>query len=292
MPAERRPQLGVKGSQWDVDWSTLLAAWELADATPTIDSAWLFDHFTGIWERKASDHGAHEALTVAAALAARTRRIRMGHLVLGSTYRHPALVARMATTIDHVAGPGRFVLGLGAGWLESEHRMYGWQMPSLPERLDRLEASVQLIRSLWTRPEGATGRFGPFALDDAKAEPGPVTEGGPPIWIGTMGLRRGLAIVARLADGWNANGPWPAFVEAREALLRHCEVAERDVAEIEISAQIWTVDRSARDVIAESSRLLGAGVGHLVFVVLASDGPAAVERLVTDVIAPLRSEFG
>jgi len=292
MPAARRPRLGFKPSQWDVPWPTLLATWELADATPSLDTGWLFDHFTGIWEREASPHGAHEALTTAAALAARTRRLGLGHLVLGNTYRHPALVARMASTIDHIAGPGRFVLGLGAGWLESEHRMYGWRMPPLAERLNDLESAVEVIRALWASPAGVSGTYGPYELDEARAEPGPATEGGPPIWIGTMGIRRGLAIVARLADGWNVNGPWEDYVERRAALMAHCERIGRDPAEIEISAQVWCHGRPPAEVIGESRRLLTGGVTHLVFVILASEGPGGLERLVRDVIGPLRDEFG
>jgi alkanesulfonate monooxygenase SsuD/methylene tetrahydromethanopterin reductase-like flavin-dependent oxidoreductase (luciferase family) len=270
-----------------VDWPTLLATWELADSMPELDSAWLFDHFIAVKDRVAAPEGAHEALATAAALAACTRRLRFGHLVLGNTYRHPALVARMVTTIDHVAGSGRFVLGLGAGWLESEHRMFGWPYPSLGERVGLLEASVRVIKEMWRHPAGATITAGPYALERARTDPPPVTPGGPPVWLGVQGPR-GLGIVARHADGWNASGTVEQYVERRDELLRVCEAAGRDPAEIEISAQVICFGRPAEAILAIAEALVRNGVGHIVFVILASDGPGGLRRLRNEVLVPLR----
>jgi len=287
-----RLQIGFKASQWDVDWSTLLETWELGDTLPEFESAWLYDHFGAVRNRAPSSEGAHEAMTLAAALAARTRRLRFGHIVLGNTHRHPALVAQMATTIDHVAGPGRFVLGLGTGWLESDHTQFGWPLPSPPERTSMLESAVRVIKAMWAEPGGATLAADPYVLRDARTEPPPLTSGGPPIWLGTMGSRRGLRIVAEHADGWNANGTPAEFRERRDALLRHCEEVGRDPAEIEISVQLMTIGRPPAEVVAVADELIDSGAQHLIFVILASDGPDGLRRLAREIVSPLRDRHG
>jgi alkanesulfonate monooxygenase SsuD/methylene tetrahydromethanopterin reductase-like flavin-dependent oxidoreductase (luciferase family) len=286
------PLIGFKASQWDVEWPALLETWELADSLPEFDSAWLFDHFSAVRNRAVSTEGAHEAWTVAAALAARTHRLRFGHLVIGNTHRHPALVARMATTVDHVAGPGRFVLGLGTGWLEADHVQFGWPLPSPAERTSMLDSAVRVIKAMWAEPQGATLVAGPYELREALTQPPPLSTSGPPIWLGTMGIRRGLRIVAEHADGWNANGTVAEFLERRDALLRHCEAVDRDPEEIEISAQLICIDRSPSEVLAAADQLIASGARHLIFVILASDGPEGLRRLARDVVAPLRDRHG
>lgn len=285
-------KLGFKTSQWGVDWPTLLATWELADSLPSLDSGWLFDHFSGIVDRQPTADGAHEGWTVASALAARTRRLRFGHLVLANTHRHPALLARMACTVDHVAGPDRFILGLGAGWLETEHDRFGWSLPPLAERMTMLETSVRIMKGMWSSPAGFSLVVGPYEVRDARCEPPPVTRGGPPIWLGTQGLRRGLRIVAEHADGWNANGEFAAYLEKREALLRHCEDVGRDPAEIEISAQVMQEGRTPRELVDEANRLIAHGVRHVIFLIRASGGPKLLQALADEVIDPLRDAHG
>ena len=145
-------KIGFKTSQTNVDWPTLAATWELADERPILDSGWLFDHFVALGE---GGGGSHEAFTMLAALAARTTRLQLGHLVLSNTYRHPALTAKSAATVDHIA-PGRFVLGLGAGWHEGEHggrpaaarraRLSGFRLPdALSVRLRATRPRTPLI---------------------------------------------------------------------------------------------------------------------------------------------------
>jgi alkanesulfonate monooxygenase SsuD/methylene tetrahydromethanopterin reductase-like flavin-dependent oxidoreductase (luciferase family) len=287
----RRIQLGFKASQWDVDWSRLLATWELADSLPELDSGWLFDHFTGIRNRAATSDGSLEAMTTAAGLAAHTRRLRIGHLVLGNTHRHPALVAAEAVAIDHIAGSGRFVLGLGTGWLEEDHRRFGWPLPPMGERMTMLESAVEIIKGMWREPDGVTLREGPYDVREAKTNPAPVTPGGPPIWLGTQGPR-GLGIVARLADGWNANLPIADFAARRDALHRQCERMGRDPDEIEISAQVMCIDRRPAEILEHADALLAGGAHHLVFVILASEGPRGLHALVRDVVALLRDRLG
>ncbi|HET9877989.1 MAG TPA: LLM class flavin-dependent oxidoreductase [Candidatus Limnocylindria bacterium] len=280
-------RIGFKTSQQNVDWPTLLATWELADETPALDSGWVFDHFVSL-----DDGGpCHEGWTVASALAARTRRLQLGHLVMSNTYRHPAVLAKMAATLDHVAG-GRFVLGLGAGWHEEEHAMYGIPLPPIGERITMLDAAMRVIRGLWNAPSGATVDAPPYRLTDATCDPPPRTPGGPPIWLGTQGLKRGLRIVAELADGWNHTGAYETFAAKRDALLGHCERVGRDPAEIEISAQVRLRDGGHAAALADALRYAAAGAGHVVVIMPASDGPDGLRRLVHEVVEPLREHAG
>jgi alkanesulfonate monooxygenase SsuD/methylene tetrahydromethanopterin reductase-like flavin-dependent oxidoreductase (luciferase family) len=290
MPA-RSLQLGFKASQWGVTWPVLLATWELADANPEIDSGWLFDHFSGVRNRSATDDGALEAMATAAALAARTRRLRLGHIVLGNTHRHPALVAASAAVIDHVAGAGRFVLGLGTGWLEDDHHRFGWPLPPMGERMAMLEASVRIIKGMWQEPDGITLRSGPYDVRGARTNPRPATPGGPPIWLGTQGPR-GLGIIARHADGWNANAPPETFRARHDELLRICDDVGRDPSEIEVSAQVMCIDRPTDAVLDDAATLIDNGATHIVFVIRASDGPGALAHLARDVLSPLRDRYG
>lgn len=285
--------LGFKTSQWGVEWPVLREMWLLGDSMPEFDSGWLFDHFVGIGpNEQATEDGSHEGWSAAAALGALTTRIQFGHLVLGNTHRHPALLARMAATIDHIAGPHRFVVGLGAGWQEHEHTMFGWELPPLGERLTRLDAAVRILKGMWSAPDGFSMEAGPYRLQDATCRPGPITPGGPPIWLGTQGLRRGLRIVAERADGWNANGDFDSFLVKRDALLRHCEEAGRDPAEVLVSAQLICGERTAAEVVEAARGFLDAGVDHMIFAIRASDGPDGLRALAQEVIAPLRERYG
>lgn len=280
-------RIGFKTSQTNVDWPTLLATWELGDELPVFDSGWIFDHFVALGERGG---GSHEAFVTLAALAARTSRLQIGHLVLGNTYRHPALTAKSGATMDHVSG-GRFVLGLGAGWHEEEHAMYGMSLPPIRERITMLESATRVIKALWTSPGGASLDAPPYALRKAVCDPPPLTSGGPPIWLGTQGLRRGLRIVAELADGWNQTGDPATFVEKRDALLRHCAAVSRDPADIEISAQAFLRDGYAAT-LEIASTYVRQGAQHVMLVMPAEQGPDGLRRLAREVAEPLREQFG
>jgi alkanesulfonate monooxygenase SsuD/methylene tetrahydromethanopterin reductase-like flavin-dependent oxidoreductase (luciferase family) len=280
-------KIGFKTSQTNVDWPTLLATWELADELPIFDSGWIFDHFVALGE---AGGGSHEAFVTLGALAARTRRLQLGHLVLGNTYRHPALTAKSGSTMDHVSG-GRFVLGLGAGWHEQEHAMYGMSLPPIGERITMLESATRLIKELWRSPAGATLDAPPYQLRDAVCDPEPLTPGGPPIWLGTQGLRRGLRIVAQYADGWNQTGDPESFTEKRDALLRHCQEVGRDPAQIEISAQAFARDGAAQQ-LGVASEYARQGAQHVILVMEAGLGPDGLTRLVSEVAEPLRERFG
>lgn len=280
-------KIGFKTSQTNVDWPTLRATWEAGDQMAVFDSAWIFDHFVALG---AGGGGSHEAFVTIAALATRTNRLQLGHLVLGNTYRHPALVANSGVSMDHISN-GRFVLGLGAGWHEEEHAMYGMTLPPIGERITMLESATRVIQALWRSPNGVSLEAPPYRLVNAECDPPPLTPGGPPIWLGTQGMRRGLRIVAELADGWNHTGEPATFVEKRDALLRHCETVGRNSAEIEISAQAFLNEGHAR-LLEVATQFAQDGAQHVILVMPASDGPDGLAKLAREVAEPLRERFG
>jgi F420-dependent oxidoreductase-like protein len=165
-----------------------------------------------------------EAWSCLTALAMLTEQVRVGTLVLGSTYRHPAVVANMAATVDQLSA-GRLTLGLGAGWQTNEHRAYGIALPDVRERLDRFEEACAVIRAL-TRSGPTTYRGVYYAVQDAFCEP-PPAQPALPILIGGGGERRTLAIAARSADAWHTWATSSVFRRKSRVLDRHCEAAGR-----------------------------------------------------------------
>lgn len=178
----------------------------------------------------------HEAVAAHAALACSTSRVRCGSLVYCVGFRHPGILAKAITTIDHLSD-GRAELGLGAGWAEDEYRAFGIPFPSVGERLDMLEEAAECIRGLLH--EGTMTFQGKhFQLDEAKLVPKPVQEA-LPIWIGGGGERRTLNIVARYADGWNIPYIGPeTFAHKKRVLAGHCERVDRDPAEIRCAVNL------------------------------------------------------
>jgi alkanesulfonate monooxygenase SsuD/methylene tetrahydromethanopterin reductase-like flavin-dependent oxidoreductase (luciferase family) len=170
-----------------------------------------------------------ECWTVLSAFAARVPRLAIGSLVCGNTYRHPYVLAKMAATVDQISG-GRLVLGLGSGWQENEHLAYGWEFPSIRERLGRLDEACHVVRSLFENERSNfQGRY--YALHDAVLEPKPV-QPRLPLMIGGGGERVTLRIAARHADLWNCWGT-PERIREKVAILdRHCAELGRPPAEI------------------------------------------------------------
>ena len=198
------------------------------------DGAYVADHFMG----DAGGFGPAEApmleaTGVLAALAASTSRLRLGSLVFGNTYRHPAVLANWAATVDQISA-GRLTLGVGAGWQENEHAQYGIRLPPPGERVARFEEACQVWTGLLRQP--ATTVDGEhYRLTEALCEPKPVQD--PlPLLIGGKGDRM-LGVVARYADQWNMWGLAPTIAERSEVLARRCEAIGRDPAEIHRSAQ-------------------------------------------------------
>jgi alkanesulfonate monooxygenase SsuD/methylene tetrahydromethanopterin reductase-like flavin-dependent oxidoreductase (luciferase family) len=281
-------KIGFKTSQTNVDWPTLRSIWELGDELTVFDSAWVFDHFVAL---DAGGGSSEEGWTVLTALAALTKRLHLGHLVLSNTYRHPAVLARMGSTLDHVAN-GRFILGLGAGWHEAEHEMFGLRLPLIGERISMVESALKVIKGLWESPEGVSVDAPPYRLTNATCLPPPLTEGGPPIWLGLQGKQRGLRITAQYADGWNSTGGYEEFEPKRDALLRHCERLGRDPGEIEISAQAFLQQGDFATLLQSAADFRASGAEHLILVIPAREGPGTLERLAHEVAEPLRERFG
>jgi F420-dependent oxidoreductase-like protein len=175
-----------------------------------------------------------ECWAVMAALAARTTRLRVGSLVSGNLYRHPAVVANAAATIDHISR-GRFVLGLGAGWQVNEHRAYGIDLPEPAPRLDRLEEACAVVTSL-LRERRTTFESPNYRLTAAPCDPKPV-QARLPLLVGGKGERRTLRIAARYADEWNAWTTPDEFRHKLEVLKGHCAALDRDPGSIHRSTQ-------------------------------------------------------
>ena len=190
------------------------------------DTVMVMDHFYQLPALGAPDQPMLEAYTLLGALAARTSRARLATLVTGNTYRNPALLAKMVTTLDVVSG-GRAVLGIGAGWFEPEHVGYGIAFPSLRERLDRLEEALEIIRAMFRgeRPS-FEGRF--YRTSEALNVPLPLRPGGPPILIGGSGEKRTLRLVAKYGDESNLTCEPAEIPRKLEALARHCADLGRD----------------------------------------------------------------
>ena len=226
-------RFGLKLSQ-NASIDELREVWRLADEAG-FDSCWVMDHFATLGPR--DDGPIFETWTMLAAMAQLTTRTRIGCAVVGNTYRHPAVLAKMAVTVDHLSG-GRLEFGLGAGWAENEHTMLGLEFGTKNDRADRFEESVQIIRSLWTLPRTTfSGRH--YQLREAVAEPKPVQQPHPPIWVGGSGPKRTLRIAARYADVWNAAGGSPEEIAASSAILdQHCADVGRDPSQIRRSVQL------------------------------------------------------
>jgi F420-dependent oxidoreductase-like protein len=195
------------------------------------DGVWYADHFMP----NAPDTSAPwpEAWVTLSALGALVPRVRLGTLVTGNTYRHPAVLAKMAATLDHITG-GRVVLGLGSGWQENEHRQYGIPFYTVAERLARLDEACTVIRSLFREPKSSfDGRY--YQLEDASLEPKPV-QNPLPLLIGGGGEQVTLKITARHADEWNVWGTPETLAHKMAILDGHCRDLGRDPKEIRRSA--------------------------------------------------------
>ncbi len=195
-------RFGLKLSGQDTTIEALRAVWRIADEGG-FDHVWDFDHLASIGDG-GPDGPIYEGWTLQAAIAQATKRVRIGCLVTGNTYRNPALLAKEAVTVDHLSG-GRLEFGIGAAWAEIEHEMYG--IEGLDHRVGRLSESLRIIKSLFTEERtNFQGRY--YHFKDAIANPKPIQRPYPPFWIGASGPTT-LRLVARHADVWNIAGGDP-----------------------------------------------------------------------------------
>ncbi len=193
------------------------------------DSLWVMDHLYQIEMVGPREDPMLEAYTLLAALAARTHQIQLGTMVTGVTYRNPALLAKIVTTLD-VISSGRAILGIGAAWNDDEHRGYGYDFPSAGERLDRLEEALQIIRAMFTEEAPSfDGRH--YRTQHVLNNPKPI-RGRIPVLIGGGGEKRTLRLVAQYGDACNLFGGPDDVRHKLDVLERHCADVGRDPAEI------------------------------------------------------------
>jgi F420-dependent oxidoreductase-like protein len=213
-------RFGVQVAPEDTTYEAMVAVARLVEQLG-YDTFWLNDHFVPVLGDKKRPH--FESWTLLTALATQTQRIRLGILVSGNTYRHPAVLAKMATTVDHIS-KGRLELGLGAGWEEFEHRAYGIPFYTAKERAERLGEALAVITHLWddAEPSSFVGTY--YQLRDAPFLPKPVQRPHPPIVVGGKGEKWIMPLVARYADEWNVPiGVTPDGVKQRlEAIRADC----------------------------------------------------------------------
>ncbi|HEX5365537.1 MAG TPA: TIGR03560 family F420-dependent LLM class oxidoreductase [Acidimicrobiales bacterium] len=244
-------------------WADFLDVWRAADDIERFESAWTMDHFYPL--TPPVDGPQLESWTLLAALAGATSRLRLGCMVNGMHYRHPAVTANAAATVDHISG-GRFTLGLGAGWHEPESRAYGIPLGTVAERFDRLDEGVQVVRSLLTQEvTNFSGRY--YRLTDALCNPKPVQER-LPIAIGGRGPRRTLRAVARWADHWDAlsGGTVEDWVALDGVLAEHCAEVGRHPAEITRSVHVmWQADDDPAALADTAAAYGAAGVDLVIF---------------------------
>jgi F420-dependent oxidoreductase-like protein len=226
-------QFGLFTGLTGVTWAQLQHLWQHVEATGW-DAAFATDHFMPNVPDPVAE--TLECWTALAGLAQLTTRMRVGTLVVGNTYRHPAVLAKMAATVDIMAN-GRLICGLGAAWQENEHVAYGIPFYTVKERLNRLEEACQVLLSLWTQPQTTfEGTY--YQLNAAPLYPKPVQQPHPELLIGGGGEKRTLRIAAQYADHWNVWGGPEILGRKGHILEQHCAIVGRDPAQITRSANM------------------------------------------------------
>ena len=270
-------RFGFKTSQQDTTWADLLKVWQVADEIDVFESGWVFDHFYPIFSDPTGP--CLEAWSVLAALAQATTRLRLGPLVTGIHHRNPAVLAKIASSVDIVSG-GRLELGIGAGWNEEESDAYGLELGPLKERFDRFEEACQVLIGLLSHETvDFDGRF--YRLRAARNEPKGPQRPHPPICIGGNGERRTLRITARYAQHWNFVGGSPAeFARKRDVLAEHCAEVGRDPKQIMLSAHVrLSADRGHRGVIEDTIALGAQGLDLAIVYLPVPHDPRVLEPL-------------
>ncbi len=293
---------GLKTSPMHTTYQDILRTWQQADEVPEIEHAWLWDHMLPLSGPK--DGPCFEGWTLLTALAAQTRRLRLGLLVTNNQIRQPAVLGKIATTLD-VISAGRLILGLGAGGTLpagtprtpgqhpglAEYLAYGLPVTSPGEGLGRLAETISIVRRMFC---GDTfdfcGRH--YSLTGTRNEPKPVQPGGPPVLVGGTGTRL-LRLVAEHADVWNAPGPPHAsleFLAERSAVLdRHCEAVGRNPASVLRSVQLIVSADDPAAVRQVVTQVIEAGFGHVVIAVRPPAPDNVARWLADEIIAPARA---
>ncbi|HVF73894.1 MAG TPA: LLM class F420-dependent oxidoreductase [Acidimicrobiales bacterium] len=226
-------------AKWDRIVDLAVLAEELG-----FDSLWVYDHVHNV--PKPAHEAVFECWTTLAALSQRTTRIRLGQMVGCNSYRNPALLAKITSTLDVISG-GRLDWGIGAGWYENEYKGYGYDFGAPKERIGMLAEAVEIVRSMWTEAETTyDGRY--YTLQRANCDPKPLQQPHPPVLVGGGGEQLTLRVVARLADRANWGGNPEQWAHKREVLKQHCKDVGRDEDEIE---KTWSPEIFIRETEAE-----------------------------------------
>jgi alkanesulfonate monooxygenase SsuD/methylene tetrahydromethanopterin reductase-like flavin-dependent oxidoreductase (luciferase family) len=236
-------------------WPEMLAAGQRVDALG-YDHLWTWDHLYAIYGDP--DQAIFEGWSVLAALAAATRRVRIGPLVVANTTRNPGLIAKCAATLDHISN-GRAILGLGAGWNPVEHLAHGIDFgATVGQRLDWLDEAVPAIRGLLDGEIVSSASGAHYAFNELRHHPVPL-QARLPIMIGGGGEKKTLRTVARYADLWNVDGTPDQLAHKLDVLRAHCDAVGRDVSEIELSMSITL---TIRDRAADARQAAGEAMAH------------------------------
>jgi alkanesulfonate monooxygenase SsuD/methylene tetrahydromethanopterin reductase-like flavin-dependent oxidoreductase (luciferase family) len=265
-------------------------------------TVWISDHL------QFGDRQTVEGWTLLSYLAAAFPRVRYGHLVLSQSFRNPALLAKMAASLQLLTG-GRFIMGIGAGWHDEEYRAYNYEYPSGGTRVAQMAEAIEVMRAMWTQSP-ATYHGAHYQIEGAYCEPRP--DPPIPIMVGTNGPKA-LAVTARLADWWNWDGPWEAvYREPHDTLRQQCEAIGRPFDEIVLTSSIviWLPEDPAtfeptyehsfypgqvfhvlgpapEDAIREIERLVDVGVSHFQ---VAFEDMASFRRFINEVVPAVRLE--
>ncbi|HUE39137.1 MAG TPA: TIGR03560 family F420-dependent LLM class oxidoreductase [Candidatus Binatia bacterium] len=252
----RKVKFGVTLPQFGASWAEAKEC-ALAAEEVGFDAVWVADHFLGVGAEDPL-----EAWTEMSAVAAITRRIEIGFLVLCNSYRPPALLAKMAATFDTIA-EGRLILGYGAGWFAQEYEAYGYEFPSIRTRLEQLEEGLEILKRMWTE-ETPTFHGVHYHIENARCWPKPVRAPHPPILIGGGGEKILLKLVARYANIWNNLGIAHGQLGEKLTVLRaHCERLGRSFEDIEISQQTIAAIGLTRDEANRRTEQVHQEVGFL-----------------------------
>lgn len=279
---------GIKTAQQFTTYDDILRVWQEADRIPVIEHAWAFDHFIPLGPDITGPQ--LEGWTLLGALAARTERLRIGLMVTGNIYRHPAVLAKIGATVDAISH-GRLDFGIGAGWNEIECNMYGIPLYSTGERIRRLGEACEVVKRLWTETvANFDGKY--YQLKDARCEPKPVQKPYPPYVIGGSGEQLTLRVVAEYANIWNfVGGSVETLHHKNEVLDRHCAAIGRDPKTIERSIQMLTNYQSPAETRNQIKPYIEAGATHIILNLRAPYPENIVSRLAEEIVAPLKREF-
>jgi alkanesulfonate monooxygenase SsuD/methylene tetrahydromethanopterin reductase-like flavin-dependent oxidoreductase (luciferase family) len=283
-------RVGIKLSQ-DAPIESYKAIWKIADEA-RFDHCWAMDHLATIGTI-GDNEPIFDGWELLAAMAVATSHVRIGLLVTGITYRNPALLAKIATTVDHLSN-GRLEFGIGAAWAANEHEMYG--ISGLDHRVGLFSEGLQIIRSLWTEERtNFDGRY--YKMSNAVANPKPVQTPYPPIWVGSGGPAM-IKLTARHADVWNVSGAASQNVEAAvagsEQLDEACAAIGRDPKEIRRSVQIPAGEDPA-EIVDRARGFADAGFTEIIIMLsggtMSSDAdPVRTASMVAEKVLPeLRS---